>query len=854
MKKLYHRGGSNPCEHGAALVVTLIVCTVLAMVVVALMQNTGLDRASSRSIANQYRAQLAAESGLAEAMALIQSNAAGFTYVSGGEPLAGGYRTYIRPRSVAGGVWQFSDDRVYLDSGTGGESADLLVAGTNAADGVVVRAAYKTVSLTNNATNRYAFWVDDGSGKQNLSWWGASGTDRGLLANITNAALVLPSANGTTVAPMPGSALAALNGVRNYTASTTNLFGQLTPSRSVINGLLTPTTFNLLDTAIQGRANRYFFTLSSPSSAVSPVGRRKLNLVQLARYLANGVTATAQTNNNARAQLVDQLLQSNPVQATNWGGGDLSWLATAGKYSATEQKQIVANLLDYLDDDLIPTTDSVDNPTYFGVEMKADSAGRIIGHPFINFVTAGLIFNRQTGSGQVNSTRVLCSMGLVFPWTSTLVSANAYTPEINIAVEGTVLNGMLGNQAGPYFRTNDLSEQISSRPVSVFTPRSGNNWPQTVGLAGTASYATPFYGFTTGNWPARGPANLTFQNARYVIKKLRLRYTPTGGGASGYVQIFPTNMPIDVFPTNLVAGGAGPISLFVKFSSAGPYADTPNLYLKNDPRASFLRASWTNLPSVTSFATDIPAPAGGVAAINLMNSVEAEWDEDQGLKPADFNWYTNAAVTNHFSRFGSTNFQSIGEIGYLWTGKPWQTLDLTRTNSTNTNTADHNLLDYLAGGFTNGGATYATMPLLAPSANGPGVTESNSLLQDGGFNVLTRKLATVTAYLTNAPGISASAAAELAALPPPELPSLGGALAALTNLSSVTTTKFGREGIVRAMANGAVTQSRIFTVYSRGEYVSPGARSQVLLEADVFVDVDPGTGTPVVRVVSKKFL
>ena len=121
MKKLYHKGGSSPSEHGAALVVTLIVCTVLAMVVVALMQNTGLDRASSRSIANQYRAQLAAESGLAEAMALIQSNAAGFTYVSGGEPLAGGYRTYIRPRSVAGGVWQFSGDRVYLDSGIGDE-------------------------------------------------------------------------------------------------------------------------------------------------------------------------------------------------------------------------------------------------------------------------------------------------------------------------------------------------------------------------------------------------------------------------------------------------------------------------------------------------------------------------------------------------------------------------------------------------------------------------------------------------------------------------------------------------------------------------------------------------------------
>jgi hypothetical protein len=247
---------------------------------------------------------------------------------------------------------------------------------------------------------------------------------------------------------------------------------------------------------------------------------------------------------------------------------------------------------------------------------------------------------------------------------------------------------------------------------------------------------------------------------------------------------------------------------------------------------------------------DIPPPADQ-AVIDMTNGISEEWDEAQNL-PMTFAWFTSASCTNHFNRSPTTAIDSIGEIGYLWTGKPWQTLNLTRTN--NTNTADHNLLDYLAGGFTNGGAAYATMPLLAPSATGPGVTESNSLLQDGGFNVLTRKLATVTAYLTNAPGISGSAAAELAALPPPELPSLGGALAAMTNLSSVTTTKFGREGIVRAMANGAVTQSRIFTVYSRGEYVSPGARSQVLLEADIFVDVNPGSGTPVVRVVSKKFL
>jgi len=835
-------------EGSFALVSTLLIVAVMALGALAFFQAARMDRLVTRNTADRVRAELAAESGLAEAMALIQSNAAGFGYVSGAEPQAGSsYRTYIRARSMVGGVWQFSGPLVYLDSGTGGQVANLLVSGRSTNDGIVVSVSYTNLTTNNLTTNRYAFWVDDGGSKQNLSWWGGPAANRGLLADITNVPLVLPSANGTTVAPMPTSALTALGGIRAYTTNTTNFFGQATSFRSVSNGLLTPATFNLLDSGIQNRADRYFFSLSSPSSAASPAGRRKLNLGQLARYLNSGLSS-AQGSGQPRAQIVDQLLQSNPPQGTNWGGGDLSWLATAGKYSVSEQKQIVANLLDYLDDDLIPTTDSIDEPTYFGVEMRTDSSGLIIGHPVINFVTAGLIFNRQTGTGLVNSTRVLCSMGLVFPWTSTGVSANAYTPEINIAVEGTVLNGMLGNQAGPYFRTNDLSEQISSRPVSVFTPRSGNNWPEAVGLAGSASYATPFFGHSSGDWPARGPTNLTFQNARYVIRKLRLRYTPTGGGSSGYVQIFPTNMTIDVLPTSLVAGGGGG-ALRVKFSSGGVYANTRNFYLNSDPRAGFLRSSWTNLPSLTSFGSSIPAPSAGAAAIDLTNGVGTEWDEAQGL-PMNFNWYTSTGVTNHLNRFASTTFQSIGEIGYLWSGKPWQTLNLTRTNSPNT--ADHNLLDYLSGGFISSTNAFVTMPFLSPVATGPSITESNSLLQDGGFNILTRKLATATAYLTNAPEISASAAEQLVALPLPELPSLGGALAVMTNLSSTTTTKFGREGIVRAMANGAVTQSRIFTVYSRGEFISRAARSQALLEAEVFVDVDPGTGAPVVRVLSKK--
>ncbi len=53
-------------DRGAALVITVIVVAVLATLAVAFMQTGGTDRLSSRTVADYYRAQLAAEAGLAE--------------------------------------------------------------------------------------------------------------------------------------------------------------------------------------------------------------------------------------------------------------------------------------------------------------------------------------------------------------------------------------------------------------------------------------------------------------------------------------------------------------------------------------------------------------------------------------------------------------------------------------------------------------------------------------------------------------------------------------------------------------------------------------------------------------------
>jgi len=61
----------QPAAEGAALVVTLIVVVALATVLVSFMQNTTMERSSSRSAANYYRAQLAAEAGLAEFMSQL---------------------------------------------------------------------------------------------------------------------------------------------------------------------------------------------------------------------------------------------------------------------------------------------------------------------------------------------------------------------------------------------------------------------------------------------------------------------------------------------------------------------------------------------------------------------------------------------------------------------------------------------------------------------------------------------------------------------------------------------------------------------------------------------------------------
>ncbi len=802
-------------------------------------------------------AQLAAEAALEEALDVMRASIPNdFAYTTGSEITGSSLRTYIEPAASAGGYWSSSGRRSFLDSGRGGEvTGEIAVFGT-ASEGIVQRVDLKPLRTANKPQEaaRYGYWVDDNTTKQNLSWWGGSGPS-GVVSNLSDLPFIFPSVDGQGAQPSPIGFANAVAGSRMISFSNFSLGSFVFGGAQSVSSLPTVDSYNSLVAGTEGLVNRYFFTKQSLSGFAAPNGQPRLNLETLRSYIET--TSTDQGAGQPRAQLVDALLDlPSPLASSAWGGGNLSWLINAGKYTVTEAKQIVANLIDYLDNDLIPTTDSVDEPTYFGVEMKLDQSGLVLGHPEINFVTVGLIFNRSANLqsfGTINSTRLLCSVGMVYPWPASS-SASQYEPEITIAVEGDVVNGLpsLGAQAGAYFLPT-LSEQLTTRPIATFQPFSGYNFPQSLGIAGSISYATRAFGFTSGDWPARLPADIQFRQLTFRIEQFRLKYT-SADGRSGFVFILPKDLTIELEPGTIAAGGGGG-TLIIKTTDLA-FANTKNLYLKSDPRAHFFANSWTNLASDPVPSTEIPRPAEGVEAINLFGNADADADGPQGV-PMNFEWFKSALMTNHLARASRIGMESMGEIGYLWTGKPWQTLNLADTN--NPATADWNLLDYLAAGSSSG---LTVLPLRTSSKGSSGVV-ARDLLADGGFNVSTRKLPTLKAVFADAADLSASAAEDV--FNTTELPdwpagvgsnntSAYGVVARLSGiLSSNSTTKFQREAPQRAMANIVVNQSRSFTVYALGEHEKEGVVTRSLIEADVFVDADPVSGNPVLRVLDKAY-
>jgi hypothetical protein len=825
--------------------------TVITGAAVAFFQSTRIERFVARNYAELARAQLAAEGAAAEAQARIaQAVGTSFQYVSGqdaqtsnsyiwGFSLAANGQPVLNPsgpvRLVSTNTNPSSaiSNTIVIDSAAGLQRSVAAVTITNATD--------------TNRSIRYAFWVDDAASSFNPI---RSGTNN-RLPGLGPGSLGLPyrTGSGNSFSVLPGASLTAWHSNVSYTYVTNTNSGQT--YASLRWPLITPRTMNLITNPSPNTPFQdYDLAADSFADVASPAGTPKVNLRVLAAF-ANTLSQN-QSAGNAKAQLVGNLLtntnsswQNNVAVVTATGptnrmnlGGNFRFLLN--RYSSNECRQILANLVDHLDSDRIPTTDNADNPTYFGVECwpagtPTNTYGA--GHPLVSYVCAGLVFNWSGAAGRqggLNSTKVLAGVGLVNPWPQTVTFnwGTRYRWVVNFAVTGNVTPVPPGftSNAQSFFLTN-LNEQLTTGTNSL--PTGGILFPFPISASTNFANNNNLIGSAISQL-------LTFRNLQVRPTLLRLEYSTNSGVAWSTVanldaclSNLPTTLPDVTSP-----GNSG--STVAIFNRAG-FSSIRDWHLRSDPRIGFSTNAWRLAASTVQ--NDTPTPTDGVSAVSATNAFS---DPLQGL-PSDITWFRSLAMTNHFNgHFGKTTTNqstntmtySIGELGFLSTGQAWKTLNLVDTNPPAAGQEDWRILDCVSSG---------EMPEEAvnPSFLTNSLSTPRGSVVRGPLNANSRKYGTWLSWLTGATPSAAAAATSISAMGTNAISASVGAVFtnAWVDQFGAATNQMLRENAVRAVADGLTVSSRTFTVYSVGESLFNGrVMSRATLRTLILVDTDPSTG------------
>jgi hypothetical protein len=174
-------------ESGVALVTTVIVVAMLAVVAVALMQSTTVDRLSSRTSANYFKAQLAAQAGLALANATLAKQTANDSFIVVQNPngqlfIGNGLReskefAYAPAFSARSSIEEPPIVRTEgvpsISVGDGGVFSSVLWGGL-AVTSPVISWVY-LVDSSGQTNARVAFWAEDLGGRLDLSVVGSTG-------------------------------------------------------------------------------------------------------------------------------------------------------------------------------------------------------------------------------------------------------------------------------------------------------------------------------------------------------------------------------------------------------------------------------------------------------------------------------------------------------------------------------------------------------------------------------------------------------------------------------------------------------------------------------------------------------
>lgn len=396
----------HPRERGVALVTTVIVVAVLAVVAVAFMQSTTTDRLSSRSVANYTRAKLAAEGGAAAAEAMIADlvkrypdSATVWQNIGGGAPNGTNNEAtvlYLRARasdtnlgaspaqfggevtilaqplvsrvgatpetfntnplplsSVVSSVPFVADTAVNINATNAARPEPFVGSRSSTNPGAPITAA-QWIYLTKNggptsATNpyiaRYAFWVEDESFKVNVNVI-TNGPRGNASLGLSAAEARLDGSWGTSTDNKLRSAAG------NVISARASLAGQFPTA------LTAALPASLTDPATAAEL-RFLTTTHSAGLDLSRGGFKRFNL----NTVTNGDKRTglnriiaAITNTNA-----SPLFGQRFYRLANNATGLNSATAVSANHAAIYLNKIAANLYDYLDTDDQPTVISNDS-------------------------------------------------------------------------------------------------------------------------------------------------------------------------------------------------------------------------------------------------------------------------------------------------------------------------------------------------------------------------------------------------------------------------------------------------------------------------------------------------------------
>jgi len=410
-------------QQGVALVTTVIVVAVLAVVAVAFMQSTTVDRFSSRSVANYYRAQLAAEAGAVAAGAMLASQTANdhfivtanadrqlFAGVGTNQPAGTfAYRPLFSFTSVLSNLVTTNTNSANTVFSAGVPSTNLadgpnttnftftnLPGGLSAASPPDISWVYMTNA--DGATNaRFAFWVEDLGGRLDLAVVGTNTTaPEARRPTGTNPAEI------ALWSVFNSDAVSATNGVTNRASD------NLVSARS---NIFTMATARLVDASV---TNSHLADLAANL-------RHDTNELQVIPFgFGYAQAGSLKTNlNTANLNSIATAINANLPEFSQRSGG-----LDGSRYI----RAIAANAVDYIDSDSIPTT-----------EGTAGGAGYIQGvdsYPLVNEVAV-----RYRLASVAGSSVVLSRQPFVELWNPTDRDFNGQV-EVTVTCNDNIVGGL----------------------------------------------------------------------------------------------------------------------------------------------------------------------------------------------------------------------------------------------------------------------------------------------------------------------------------------------------------------------------------------------------------------------------